>query len=756
MVSSPRIDELKKKFDENPRRYFAPLANEYRKSGDLEQAIQLCRAYLPQQPGHMSGHIVFGQALFEAGKLDEARSVFETALGLDPENLIALRHLGDIARAHGDMPGARAWYQRVLDADPRNEEIAAQIATIDAAPPVAPPAAAPTAGDQKDVAGWGDINPETAKAASPAAAGKVGTAAAAGAPPAAGAGAPAQKPTPLSAVKPELVDRASLELRDSLSMPVVKPSLPPAAAAPPQATAPPSSAMTEPEFERDGEGAFAPPNPDAATRPSIGVERSEEVDFHPSATADTPDAMFGAGAEPVPIAPPSMEAPSIAPPPPAPQSIPSPSKAPAETRDNQSFGSSNEFGFEVMEFVPPPRESDPTPVHDQSGRGGFGVPFTGETNARDETPAAFVTETMAELYLQQGFTQEALTVYRQLLVQNPRDDGLRERIAALEKGSRSSVGAGAVSDKVYDEVQRRHTREPETIRAFFSALMRRRVLQRYDDSARAGHTRPESRAPESASSAWVAETPGRVEQSREGYGTFTATESEPASSGTAFIVPDGAAPPPGMAPGDEQRAEYRDDIAASPQSERGRAPVRLELPPAVEEHASPPPAYVAPPTDYPPPAAAYETPAPVDVESGKDYAAPAPYAPTESAVTQVAPDETGNITNLFAGEGVDSFDEQAARVLSGAFPVVEGRSLAGRPAEKAKNELSLDNVFREADRKTGRNSGGFSFDQFFSDGSGGAKPRSTDPSGTAVGGPDIPQDDDVAQFNDWLTGLKKK
>jgi hypothetical protein len=107
---------------------------------------------------------------------------------------------------------------------------------------------------------------------------------------------------------------------------------------------------------------------------------------------------------------------------------------------------------------------------------------------------------------------------------------------------------------------------------------------------------------------------------------------------------------------------------------------------------------------------------------------------------------------------VESFDEQAARVLSGAFPVVEGKSLAGRPAERAKDELSLDNVFREADRKTGRNSGGFSFDQFFSDGSGGAKPasRSTDPSGTTVGGPDLAPDDDVTQFNDWLSGLKKK
>src|SRR5437763_7416478 len=111
MASSGRIDELRKKFDENPRRYFAPLANEYRKAGDLEQAILICQEHLPQQPGHMSGHIVYGQALFELNRRDEAKGVFETALSLDPENLIALRQLGDIARQSGDAATARTWYQ---------------------------------------------------------------------------------------------------------------------------------------------------------------------------------------------------------------------------------------------------------------------------------------------------------------------------------------------------------------------------------------------------------------------------------------------------------------------------------------------------------------------------------------------------------------------------------------------------------------------------------------------------------------------
>jgi tetratricopeptide (TPR) repeat protein len=133
MATSARIDELRKKFDENPRRYFAPLANEYRKTGDLEQAAFILEEYLPQQPGHMSGHIVYGQTLFELGRDEEARKVFETALTLDPENLIALRHLGHISRQAGDFEAARSWYQRLLEADPRDAEIEQLLVSVDAA-----------------------------------------------------------------------------------------------------------------------------------------------------------------------------------------------------------------------------------------------------------------------------------------------------------------------------------------------------------------------------------------------------------------------------------------------------------------------------------------------------------------------------------------------------------------------------------------------------------------------------------------------
>jgi Flp pilus assembly protein TadD len=130
MQGSPRIDELRQKFHENPRRYFAPLANEYRKAGDPEQAIAICRAHLAQQPGHMSGHVVYGQALYDAHRSEEARVVFEKALSLDPDNAIVLRNLGHIAREKGETTEARHWYNKALDLDPQDSEVAAYVAEL--------------------------------------------------------------------------------------------------------------------------------------------------------------------------------------------------------------------------------------------------------------------------------------------------------------------------------------------------------------------------------------------------------------------------------------------------------------------------------------------------------------------------------------------------------------------------------------------------------------------------------------------------
>src|SRR5664279_572274 len=162
MAESALIEDLIRQYGENPRRVFARLANEYRKQGDLDSAIQICRAQVPLQPTYISGYIVLGQALFESGQLDEARATFEAAIGLDPENLIALRQLGDIARLAGDLEGARGWYYRLLEVDPQNDEVAAHVRALEVAP------AAPAADvSSPEPVSWSDINPERPAAAAP-------------------------------------------------------------------------------------------------------------------------------------------------------------------------------------------------------------------------------------------------------------------------------------------------------------------------------------------------------------------------------------------------------------------------------------------------------------------------------------------------------------------------------------------------------------------------------------------------------------
>lgn len=58
-------------------------------------------------------------------------------------------------------------------------------------------------------------------------------------------------------------------------------------------------------------------------------------------------------------------------------------------------------------------------------------PDQSSTSNAASPPSPFVTETMAELYLRQGFREEALEVFRQLLVQRPNDLRLQERVREL-------------------------------------------------------------------------------------------------------------------------------------------------------------------------------------------------------------------------------------------------------------------------------------------------------------------------------------
>lgn len=56
----------------------------------------MCEAGLAQHPAYLSARVTLGRALFELGRLDDARTEFLRVLDAAPDNLIAVGKLAEI------------------------------------------------------------------------------------------------------------------------------------------------------------------------------------------------------------------------------------------------------------------------------------------------------------------------------------------------------------------------------------------------------------------------------------------------------------------------------------------------------------------------------------------------------------------------------------------------------------------------------------------------------------------------------------
>lgn len=123
MAGYGEIQKLEQRMRENPEgRAFAPLADAYRKAGEVARALEIVRRGLLHHRDYVSGHIVLGRCLVDRGDDDEARQAFEHVLELDPENVIALRMLSEVAERAGAIDEALDWLERLLEVDPNNGE----------------------------------------------------------------------------------------------------------------------------------------------------------------------------------------------------------------------------------------------------------------------------------------------------------------------------------------------------------------------------------------------------------------------------------------------------------------------------------------------------------------------------------------------------------------------------------------------------------------------------------------------------------
>ncbi len=464
MAESSRVEELRKRYHENPRRFFAPLANEYRKAGFLDRAILLCQKHLGEQAGNMNGLIVYGQALFESGRHEEARGPFEAALEVDPANLIALRHLGDIGRLAGNNEDAQKWYGRALEYDRRNDEVRELFEQV-----------------------GGTLEPRSGVSARPVAA------EAPASPPHMPTPQPADPsaktvevtPRPLASVKTAEVEarpqrRASLldidfDFGETAADQAQAPRVPtPGPPPPPRDPTPPDL----PSFD----------DSDPTVQP---VERREEPSTELpwlESVSETPPPSSLSGAFPLDAEFPLEEAldgdftdlgESLIEP--EPEHEP-PVATPIEGLQLPDFSAdvaplpdleSSEFPvgqaadveplpeLETAEFVAPGSaetvgsiiDPEPEPADEPVPDGGdlplLDMPEvepaaaepTFDPTSTVPTPStapAIVTETMAELYLEQGFHAEAIEVYRTLIAQDPDDARLKDKLASLER-SRASL-----------------------------------------------------------------------------------------------------------------------------------------------------------------------------------------------------------------------------------------------------------------------------------------------------------------------------
>jgi tetratricopeptide (TPR) repeat protein len=126
VADTTRIEELRRRVAKDPASIaFAQLAEEHRRAGDYEEAARVCRAGLDRHPTYLSARVTLGRALIELGQYDSAEAELQYVLRSAPENLSAIRGLGEIHQRRGNLTEALKQFQTALNLakhDPELEE----------------------------------------------------------------------------------------------------------------------------------------------------------------------------------------------------------------------------------------------------------------------------------------------------------------------------------------------------------------------------------------------------------------------------------------------------------------------------------------------------------------------------------------------------------------------------------------------------------------------------------------------------------
>jgi tetratricopeptide (TPR) repeat protein len=126
-----RLDDLRRRVQKDPASIaFAQLAEELRRSGALQEAVDVSLSGLAVHPSYLSARVTLGRALLELDRLEQAQTELERVLAGAPENLAARRGLGAILRRRGQADEALAHYRAALALAPNDPDLEESVRSL--------------------------------------------------------------------------------------------------------------------------------------------------------------------------------------------------------------------------------------------------------------------------------------------------------------------------------------------------------------------------------------------------------------------------------------------------------------------------------------------------------------------------------------------------------------------------------------------------------------------------------------------------
>ncbi len=441
-MSQEEIQRYEKMLAEDPQsRAFAPLAEIHRKGGRLDEAIRIARAGLEIHPGYSGGLVVLGRSLYEKGELDNAAEVLRKAVHETPESYLGQKFLAKVLLDRGENEGALQALEAAHLLSPEDDEVAHLLEGVRGK------ITAPPTVEFQELPGGAAEVPEIVTYE--------------------------QKPTTIDGVELPPLPKGEPAEPFSFSEEELPGKVQEQTAAEEVLIDPDEGGLSAEElgpeaaaFIEEGEAIY-----------DVSLEDLEEVEE---------EDLLVDGREAVQAAPQPGRAPEVARAEPGPDVMVRevPGAGPgreaarvmeAEGEPGLESGLAEDFleeeGLPVSGAVPeiaPPWEGE-TGVYPpaESGTAGTGdreVPFqpeyaegamaveefpplvhegappaeepigAGKTDplSASQSAAAFSTETLADLYAQQGFGEKAAQIYRQMLTQDPGNEAVRSKLRALE------------------------------------------------------------------------------------------------------------------------------------------------------------------------------------------------------------------------------------------------------------------------------------------------------------------------------------